>query len=101
MQFLEQQFLENRREQLAEQGIERAEGQDEDIETDEELLNKHAVDLFDVFKDSVLQFSNLNKNKTASKKAASKAVNTRKDQVRNFANESLFAGEIADADLEY
>jgi len=84
---------------LAEQGIERAEGQaqDEDIETDEELLVRHRENLFDVFKDSIQQFA----AKNGAKKVSKATLNNRKDQVRNFANESLFTGQIANADLEY
>ena len=72
MAALEQGYQENRREQLAEQGIERDnEHQDDDIETDEEILNKHHRDLLDVFKESIDQFTHATKGKGS--KAAKKS----------------------------
>lgn len=68
--------------------------QDEDVETDEELMQKNSRDMLEELKCSIDEFVSKKANKKSSKR-----LKNRKEMVQNYMNDEILAGYIATQDF--
>jgi hypothetical protein len=69
--------------------------QDEDVETDEELLLKNSRDMLEELKCSIDEFVGKSANQKSSKR-----LKNRKEMIHNYLNIEILAGSIATQDLQ-
>ena len=97
MMELEKMFLQSQVEKCEQLGIARMPMQDEDVETDEELLNKNQTDVLGYFKESIQNFCGLDVNGKGIKKLTKKQ---KKEQVRNYENKEILSKKFL-FDIDY